>query len=160
MNEEVDIYRLAAAVIRASEAQLRTAYERLVCPGMFRSAERDASCKACGRQLAHHLSARVDEFLAAVAPDDQEGLLAARRIQEALAEHSDCKQFFVAESGSTFSLYCKLLNQDPARLREALRPLFFFSWSPIVLRRAIEDAIRCYQRLNMRRYRERKHHAA
>jgi hypothetical protein len=152
---EIDVHRLALAVIRTTEEQLRDAYARLVCLGAFRSAEDDATCQACSLPLAYHFSAWVEEFLR-VPPEEFEAVAAARRIHEALEEHADCKHFFVAEAGSTFPLFCRLLGEEPARKREQLRPLLFFPWSPIQLRRAIDDAPRTYERLKKRRYRERR----
>ena len=155
VNQDVDVHRLALAVIRASEEQLRGAYARLVCLGAVRSANDDAACHACSVPRAYHFSAWVEEFLRA-APEEFEAVAAARRIHEALEEHADCKRFFVAEEGSTFALFCRVLGEEPARKREQLRPLVFFPWSPIVLRRAIEKAPRDYERLKKRRYRERR----
>jgi hypothetical protein len=155
VSQDIDVHRLALAVIRTSEEQLRDAYARLVCLGAFRSAESDATCHVCSLPLAHHFSAWVEEFLR-VAPEEFEAAAAARRIHEALEEHADCKHFFVAETGSTFPLFCQVLGEEPTRKREQLRPLMFFPWTPVALRRAIEDAPRHYERLKKRRYRERR----
>ena len=153
MSEDIDVHRLALGVIKASVEQMRAAYDRLVCPGRFGSGEDDAVCQACGLVLAHHYSAWVEQFLEAP-PEEWDALVAARWIRETLAEHADCKRFFVAGSGSTFPLYCRLLNQDPERRREQLRPVMFFPWSPIALRRALEHAPTKFERLKKRRYRE------
>jgi len=137
---------LALVVIKTTEEALRDAHDRLVCD--YTDLLGEATCSACGKREREHQAPWVQRYLAdSVDTGEWAAVRGAVRVYEALEQHAEMKRFFTAgPSASSFPMYCALLQQYPRKKLEELRPVLFFPWSPVLLRRAIKPAMAVYWR--------------